>query len=319
MELRQLEYFLAVAERRNFTRAAEALHVAQPSLSQQIRALEREIGMPLFERTSRSVRLTSAGERLLPHARRALAAVADARQELRDGLAVPAGPVRLGATPTVATHLLPEWLAGFAAAHLAIDLSLTEGGARGLEAELVNAAIDLAVITLPAHHPSLQTALILEEELLLGVAPGHPLATRESLAFSELAAEPFVLYREGYGLRESVLEACRLAGFRPRVALDGGETETVLRLCAAGLGVTLVPPIALDGSPNRPATVRLRPHAPRRRLGLAWRDERYLSAAVRAARDGLLHWVGGADASGERPADRDRGRHRGSADRPGNC
>ena len=288
MELRQLQYFVTVAERGGFTRAAEALHVAQPSLSQQILALERELGVALFERTSRRVRLTPAGESLLPHARRALAAVDDARHDLHEQMAAPSGPVRLGTTPTVAIHLLPAWLAAFSHAFPRVAVRLLEGGALALETELINGAIDLAVVTLPTHHPGLEATAILDEELLLGVAGDHPFAARTEMPLAGAAGEPFVLYREGYGLRESVLSACHQAGFRPAVVLDGGETETVLRLCAAGLGVTLVPPLALDGSPGRPVGVRLRPPAPRRTLGLAWRDERYLTRAARALRDDLL-------------------------------
>ena len=288
MELRQLQYFVSVAEQRNFTRAAELLHVAQPSLSQQIRALEREIGAALFERTSRSVRLTAAGESLLPHARRALAAVDDARHEIAEQAAAPSGVVRLGMTPTVAIHLLPAWLASFIHRFPAIEVRLFESGAVALEGDLVSGAIDLAVVTLPAQHASLQVRPIVEEELLLGVAPGHPFAAADTVRLDEAAEEPFVLYREGYGLRESVLSACHQAGFRPRVVLDGGETETVLRLCAAGIGVTLVPRLALDGRPDRPFGVRIRPRTPRRTLGLAWRDERYLSRAARILRDDLL-------------------------------
>jgi LysR family transcriptional activator of glutamate synthase operon len=310
MELRHLDYFVAVAEHGNFTRAAEALHVAQPSLSQQIRALERELGVSLFERTSRRVRLTAAGESLLPHARRVLGAVADARHELAEQREAPAGPVRLGTTPTVAIHLLPNRLATFTRTYPRIDVHLHEGGARSLETDLVNGAIDLAVVTLPVHHPALKTALILEETLLLGVAPDHRFAGRESVALDEAAGEPFVLYREGYGLRESVLSACEQAGFRPRIVLDGGETETVLRLCAAGLGVTLVPPLALDGSPGRPLGVRLHAPVPTRRLGLAWRDERYLSRAARLLRDDLLRrdWEQPATLQPPRSSDSDPSR-----------
>jgi len=299
MELRQLRYFVAVAEIGHFTRAADALHVAQPSLSQQIRSLERELGVGLFERTSRRVRLTAAGESLLPHARRALAAVEDARHELREQLVAPTGPARLGTTPTVAIHLLPAWLAAFNQAFPRVEVQLLEGGALALETDLVNGSIDLAVVTLPLHHTFLETAIILDEELLLGVTADHALAQRAEVALAEAAEEPFVLYREGYGLRESVLDACRAAGFRPRVALDGGETETVLRLCAAGLGITLVPQLALDGSPGRPAGVRLAAPVPRRTLALAWRDARYLSRAARALRDDLI--VRASAIRGQRP------------------
>jgi DNA-binding transcriptional LysR family regulator len=298
VELRQLEYFVAVAEAAHFTRAAEALHVAQPSLSQQIRSLERDLGAPLFERTSRRVRLTAAGESLLPHARRALAAAEDARRAVREQTATPSGVVTLGTTPTVGAYLLPPWLAKFSAAYPRVEVRLHEEGALALETDLDRGAIDLAVITLPPRHPALQAAVLLVEELALGVAPDHPFAGRQEIALAEARDEPFILYREGYGLRDSVLSACHAAGFRPRVVLDGGETETVLRLCAAGLGVTLVPPLALDGSTGRPCPVRLLPPAPRRTLGLAWRNERYLSRAARALRDDLL-----ARAAENRPGD----------------
>lgn len=288
MELRQLEYFVAVAETGHFTRAAERLHVAQTSLSQQVRALERELGVALFERTSRSVRLTADGGRLLPHARAALAAVASAIRELREQAESPSGPLWFGVTPTVAAHLLPARLASFRDSYPRVELRLSENGALALETELSAGNLDLAIITLPARHGSLQTAVLVEEELLLGMAPNHRFAGREEVALMEAAGEPFVLYREGYGLRQAVLEACRLAGFEPRIALDGGETETVLRLAAAGLGLTLVPTLALDGSPGRPWTVHLSSPTPRRTLALAWRSGRYLSRAARALREHLL-------------------------------
>ena len=288
MELRQLRYVVAVADAGHFTHAAARLNVAQPALSQQVRALERELGVELFERTSRSVRVTSAGEALLPLARRAIVAADDARQAALDQTAEPSGVVRLGVTPTVGAHLLPARLAAFATAQPRVELLLSEGGALALEEELAAGRIDLAVITLPPRHGSLQTAELLSEELLLAVAPNHPLAGQQEVALAELAAEPFVLYRVGYGLRDVVLHACQAAGFGPRIALDGGETETVLRLCYAGLGVTLAPPLALDGSNTRPATLRLTPPRPRRVLGLAWRSDRYLTRAARALRDALL-------------------------------
>lgn len=288
MELRQLQYFVAVAESLHFTKAAAQLHVAQPALSQQIRALERELGAELFERTSRSVRLTAAGTSFLPHALRALAAVEDGRRELVEQSVEPTGLVRLGATPTAAAHLLRARLVAFTAAYPRVELRLREGGALALEEELQDGRIDLAVITLPPRRGDLETAALLEEELLLGVAPTHQLAGRHEVALSAVAEEPFVLYREGYGLRDAVLSVCHAAGFHPRVALDGGETETVLRLCAAGLGVTLVPPLALDGSSARPATLHLTPPTPRRVLGLAWRRERGLTRAARLLRDALL-------------------------------
>src|SRR5437660_5573778 len=226
MEMHQLAYFESVSRHLHFTRAAEELHVAQPSVSQQIRKLETELGAPLFHRMKRHVALTEAGLTFLPHARAVLQRLAEARLEVQELSGLHKGTLAVGAPPSVGTHLLPRALATFSRHHPGIALTFREAGSRTLLKLLEEGELDFAVVIQPIRHPALETLPLLEEELLLAVPHQHALATAGGgrVRLAQLRDEHFVLLREGaYDLREQTLAACRRAGFEPRVALDGGE------------------------------------------------------------------------------------------------
>ncbi|CAM5303484.1 LysR family transcriptional regulator OS=Streptomyces microflavus OX=1919 GN=G3I39_31910 PE=3 SV=1 [Streptomyces microflavus] len=179
MHFQQLTYFVAVAETLHFTRAAEAVHVSQPSLSQQIRALETELGAELFSRARGNIALTDAGEALLPLARRILADAETARHEVQELVQLRSGRVRLGATPSLCTGLLPDVLRAFHDRHPGVRLLLEEGGSHDLVRQLARGALDLAlvVLPLPAASPALTTVELLREDLVVvssaaGPAPG---------------------------------------------------------------------------------------------------------------------------------------------------
>jgi DNA-binding transcriptional LysR family regulator len=289
MELHQLVYFEAVARHLHFTRAAEELHVAQPSVSAQIQKLEVELGATLFHRMARHVALTDAGIELLPRARGVLQQIEEARAAVQEVASLARGRLAIGAPPSVGMYLLPEVLASFNARYPGVTLVFREDGSRTLVQRLIDGELDLAVVIEPAsgwRHPALETEALLEEALLLAVPPGHTLATMKSVGLAEVRDEPFVLLREGaYELREQTLAACRLAGFEPRVALDGGEMDSVLRLVAAGIGVTLLPETVLrggHGGSSGSVGVRVTDVPLRRSLALARRKDRYESAAARA-------------------------------------
>jgi LysR family transcriptional regulator, transcription activator of glutamate synthase operon len=285
MELRHLRYFEATARHGHVTRAADELHIAQPSLSKQIQALEAELGVVLFDRVGRRVELTDAGRLLLPYARRVLREVADARAELQQWGSLAHGQVTIGAPPTVGAHVLPRALAAFHQRYPSIELRLHEMGAARLAALLKEGTIDLAVISTP--FADLASAELFSEELVVAVARDHHLAQRQAVGSAELANEHFILFPEGYELRGRTLQFCRAAGFEPRVALDGGETDTVMRLVAAGLGVALAPRLALEGVAEivglRVADVELQ-----RTLRLIWHPERSRSPAAEALRSFLI-------------------------------
>ncbi|MBC6457779.1 LysR family transcriptional regulator [Actinomadura sp. HBU206391] len=262
MQLQQLAYFVAVAEVRHFTQAAEALGVAQPSLSKQIKALESELGASLFSRARGNIALTPAGEVLLPLAKRILADVDTARLEVRELTGLRRGRVRLGATPSLFAGLLADVLRRFHDDHPGIRLLVEEGGSRDLVKDLTRGALDLALVILPLGGDApLVTRPILRENLVIAM-PSHParlpgrtgLAAvspqRSSLRIEDLRDQPLVMFRPGYDLREATISACRQAGFEPRFAVEGGEMDAVLRFVEAGLGLAVVPSMVLAGRPG---------------------------------------------------------------------
>lgn len=304
MELYQLRYFEAVARHRHVTRAARELHIAQPSLSKQIRVLESELGVALFDRIGRGIELTDAGELLLPYARRILRDVAAARDALQQRADLSSGVVSIGAPPTVGTHLLPAALAEFNRRYHGIRLELHEAGGSHLVALLTEGAVDLAVVPLPVQGVASDT--LFREALVIAVGLDHPLAARQHVTSQELAGEDFVLFPEGYELRERTLELCRHAGFEPNIVLDGGEMDTVLRLAAAGLGIALVPRLALEGVEGL-VGVAVSDLALFRTLGLVRHAERQLSPAATALHRFLLEKLRVANDMAAAPAASDAG------------
>ncbi len=286
MELRQLTYFVAVAQKLNFSRAAEELSVTQPGVSQQIRALENELGVQLFDRVGRRVALTRAGEVLLPHAYRLLAAVETARADVRELSQLTRGTASLGAPPTVSTHFLPSRLTRFRRRYPGLEVTLREAGTESLLRLIEASQLDLAIVV-SDHLPAVvENTPLLAEKYVLAVGLLHPLSQQDSVAMADLAGEAFILFPEGYKLREVTLAACKRAGFEPKVALDGGAMQSALEFVAAGLGVALVPQVALDGALGIRG-LSIADQDLQRQLGLVWRRDRHLSAAARALRDFL--------------------------------
>jgi len=279
VQIGQLRCFVAVAEERHFTRAARTIGIAQPSVSAQVRRLERELGTPLFHRSKGNIALTPAGDTLIPFARRILADVDAAAAELRDVESLARGRLAVGATPSLAVTLLPAVLARFHRAHPGIDLALREAGSVDLVSALEEGSVDIALVILPLRRDILETQPLLREELVLAVSPTHPLARRRQIRVADLREVPLVMFREGYDLRSSTEAACRAAGFAPTFALEGGEMDGVLSLATAGLGAAIVPSIVID--PRGPLrAVRIADPVLTRSIGLAHRRERRLSRAA---------------------------------------
>src|SRR4051812_32691523 len=201
VQLQQLRYFVTAAELRHFTRAAERLGVSQPTLSKQIHTLETALGAPLFDRSRGGVVLTTAGETLLPLARRVVADADTARDAVQEVVGLRRGRVRLGATPSLCTSLVPMVLRDFHARHPDIELHVDEGGSQDLVADLVAHALDLALIVEPARgtDPSLEAVPLLRESLM--VASVAPLPDR--IALGDLRDTPLVMFRTGYDLRDA--------------------------------------------------------------------------------------------------------------------
>lgn len=287
MQFQQLQYFVAVAETRHFTRAADLVHVAQPSLSQQIKALERELGADLFLRARGNITLTDAGEALLPLARRILADADTARHEVQELVQLRSGRVRLGATPSLCTGLLPDVLRAFHDRYPGIRLLIEEGGSHDLVRELARGALDLALVVLPLPTPSpaLTTVELLREDLVVvsspeAPAPGGP--GRRTVRIADLEGERLVMFRHGYDLRELTVAACRAEGFEPDFAVEGGEMDAVLGFVRAGLGLAVVPRMVAARSGRGLRVTPLARPGLHRTIALAHRSD---VAPPRAARE----------------------------------
>ncbi|EOD65497.1 LysR family transcriptional regulator [Amycolatopsis vancoresmycina] len=288
MQFQQLAYFVAVADHRHFTRAADQARVAQPSLSQQIRALEHDLGAPLFHRIRGNVSLTEAGETLLPIARRILADTEAARRAIRELAELDRGRVRLGAPPSLCTGLLPAMLAAFRRRYPGIQLELHESGSGDLRQRLAEGALDLALLagTRTAAGPGLTaTPLLLEELVVISPAP----LAGDRLGIEQLADVPLVMFRRGYDVREATVNACRAAGFEPSFAIEGGEMDAVLELVRAGVGAAVVPrTVAGDRFP----VTRFAPGAGMTRVvQLAHREDVEPTRAVRALHTAIVGFV----------------------------
>jgi LysR family transcriptional regulator, hydrogen peroxide-inducible genes activator len=285
MELHQLRYFLAVARTKNFSRAAEQCHVAQPSLSQQIMKLEDELGERLFERTKREVSLTPAGDLLRVHAERVLQEVELARDGVREFRGLVRGRVVLGVLPTVAPYCLPQRLRAFSSRFPAVEVVVHEDTTDQLAAAVLAKEVDLALVSLPVERVGLAAEEFFDEKLLVALPAGHALAKRPRLTFDDLEREAFILMKEGHCLSGQALQFCRINGFAPQISFRSAQIETVLAFVAKGWGVSVVPEMAC----TRPMRgVRFRTLAGMTRsIGIIHRKARPLSHASRALVDFL--------------------------------
>lgn len=274
MQLQQLLYFVAVAETRHFTGAAERVHVSQPSLSQQIRALEKELGADLFRRARGNIALTDAGEALLPLARRILADADTARREVQELAQLRRGRVRLGATPSLCTGLLPDVLRTFHDLHPGIELLIEESGSRDLVRALARGSLDLALVVLPLPSPSpaLTTVELLHEDLVVVSSP-RAASPRSPVRITDLAGQPLVMFRHGYDLRELTVAACRTEGFEPTFTVEGGEMDAVLGFVRAGLGIAVVPGMVAERAGGDLRVTPLAQPGLRRTVALAHRSD----------------------------------------------
>jgi DNA-binding transcriptional LysR family regulator len=289
MQFQQLAYFVAVADARHFTRAAEQVHVSQPSLSQQIRALEKELGAPLFSRARGNIALTDAGESLLPLARRILADADTARHEVLELAQLRRGRVRLGATPSLCTGMLPDVLRTFHDRHPGVQLLIEEGGSHDLVRELARGALDLALIVLPLPTPSpaLTTVELFQEDLVVVSSPAGP-APASPIRIPDLEGRPMVMFRHGYDLRDLTLAACRAAGFEPYLTVEGGEMDAVLGFVRAGLGIGVVPSMVADRAGRDLRVTPLAQPGLRRTIALAHRSDVAPPRAARVLQEVLL-------------------------------
>ncbi|GII76440.1 LysR family transcriptional regulator [Sphaerisporangium rufum] len=281
--MRQLEYFVAVAEERSFTRAAARLHVSQPGISAQIRRLERELGQELLDRSARGTGLTKVGAAVLPYARAALEAAAGARLAVDEMTGLLRGQVAIGTIPSCPALDLPGLLAGFHKAHPAVEVTLREATSAALVDDLRAGLLDLAFAALtPATPAGLSTHDVTDERVVAAVAPDGPLAGVTTITVAGLRDQALISLPPGTGLRWCLEEACAAAGFRPRVAFEAGDPEMVARLAGQGLGVAVLPESVAAAHAGELRPIVVTGPEMRGRIALTWRSEGPITPAARA-------------------------------------
>jgi DNA-binding transcriptional LysR family regulator len=281
MELRQLQYLVAVVEEASFTRAADRVHVAQPGVSAQVRRLERELGQELLDRSGRTVRTTAAGDVVLPYARAALAAVEGVRSAVDELAGLVRGRATVGTVVGCGAVGLPELLAAFHRAHPGVEIALTEGGSDRLLAGLLDGHLDLGLIGLAGPPDSgVEVQVVVDERVVIGVPADDPWPGTPAVTLAELGGRAVVSLPVGTGLRAALDGACAAAGVTPRIAFESSDLGVVADLATRGMGVAMLPASVATGHPGLRG-VPIEPET-RSQLALAWRTGGPSSPAGRA-------------------------------------
>jgi len=250
MEVHQLRYACAVAETNSFSRAAEICKIAQPSLSQQIQKLEEELDVKLFDRLGRRIQLTEAGMAFLPHARTILSQLELARASVANKIRDMAGKVAVGVIPTIAPYRMPAYTTRFVKRFPEAKLRIVEEITPTLIEGLRDLSIDVAILALPLRHKDLDIIPLGKEPLYVALKKDHPLALKQSVALKELRGEPFVMLRDGHCFRDLSISACVSARITPNIAFESGQLSSLLGMVAAGVGISLVPEMAVKTNPD---------------------------------------------------------------------
>ncbi len=286
MDLLSLRYFQVVARHEHISRAATELRVAQPSLSRTIARLESDLGVPLFDRRGRTIRLNRFGATFLRRVNRALTELDDARRELTDAAGLEHGTVAVASETLLS---LTEFLPAFRARYPDVELQLYQSTAERMARQLAAHEIDLCLASQDITGPAIRTVELFREPVLLAVPLSHPLAAHDSVPIESLAGEPIITTRVGYWQRTLTDRLFAAAGLTPNITVEGDELAAVQYLVTVGLGIGLIPEMSLRSrAQTAVAWVRLDTPDSHRTLRIAWREDTYLSHAAQRFRDMLI-------------------------------
>lgn len=286
MEFRHLRYFLAVADALHFTKAAEGLPVSQPALSAQVKQLEQEVGVPLFDRVGRSVQLTRAGAIFREHARRALREMELAQAAIAESEGLQRGTLAVGVVQTVNAYLIPEIVSRFSSLHPQVGLKLDELSGPDIEAGVRSGLLDVGIGFVPVTSERIESQHMFEEDFVFITSPHHRFAKRRHLSLSALADQALILLPSIFCTRRLLNASFEQAGVQPKIIVEMNSIEGILATVRASKLATILPRLSLGLEPNHALRgIPLTNPTPRRGIGLLWKKGGYRSGAVRALAD----------------------------------
>lgn len=282
MDIKHMLYVLEVARWKSFTKASEALHLTQPTISKMIKNLEDELGVEVFIRKGKRVELTDTGRVIADHAQYICKSFENLTAELNDLTQLSKGLIRIGLPPMVGAHFFPHVMSQFRDKYPGLIIQMVEDGSKSIEAEVGNGSLDMGVVLMPSNPLLFDSFSFVDKSLKLIVHPSHVLAGREEAALVELAQDSFILFREDFALHDRIIKECQRAGFEPHVIYESSQWDFISEMVAANLGIAMLPETvcaALD--PNRVRVLSLIDPVIPWQLAMIWRKDGYLSFAAR--------------------------------------
>lgn len=288
MEWHQIQYFQTVAKTEHITRAAELLSISQPALSRSISKLEEELGVPLFDRKGRNILLNRFGKMFLHRVERSIKEIEIGKEEIQDVIHPDRGTISLAFLHSLGINFIPEIVSSFQNLHPNVRFQLNQASSYHVLEQLKKGEVDVALVSFHQEHKEVIRQPLLIEELFLIVSVHHPLAESEEVELNVIKDEPFIAFKDGYGLRTITDLLCSQAEFSPNVVFEGEEIGTVAGLVAAKLGVSLVPDITIIDK-SKVKLIRISQPICTRTIGIAWKEGRYLSPVTKR----FIHYVEG--------------------------
>ncbi|SMC51830.1 LysR family transcriptional regulator [Sporomusa malonica] len=287
MEIRQLEYFIEVARQKSFSKAAETLHVSQPSISKAIKELENQLGSVLFYRNPKYVELTDAGDAILEQAQQVISSFQNINAQLRGITQMQTGKIHIGLPPITGVSDFAQLLGRFKNEYPNIQINLYEYGSKKIEMGIQDGTLDMGIIYVPCEAEQLYEAIsFVQDPLKIVMHPQHPLASKSIVTYQELRNEHFVLYSSDYILHDKIIERCKEAGFSPHIIFETSQRELMTQIVAARLGVALLPSkVCQELNAGTFTTLPMADPQVFLRLAMVWKSRRYLSHAARALID----------------------------------
>jgi DNA-binding transcriptional LysR family regulator len=282
MDLRQLSYFLEIAKQLNFTKAADSLHLSQPTLSKMVKNLEEELDVTLFDRSGKYIKLTDTGTAAVQQIQVIMQSVQDLYTSLGDVANLRTGSIRIGLPPVIGTVFFPSVVAKFQREYPRIDFHIIEEGAKKVESRILEGSLDLGVVVAPVDPTDFEIMPYLNEELSLILHESHALAGKPSVALLELRNEPFIFFPDGFAVRKHIMQACNKVGFEPRITYESAHWDLLAEMVSANMGISILPH-AICGRIINPSvkTVRLTDPTIPWNLIIIWHKNKYQSYAMR--------------------------------------